>query len=185
MEDNPDFDDELVAMRQRAAVEAEFERKRIRRRCMAGKKRKVMEGGWIGHQPWYEVDVIRGRPVLNQERARVVRLIRQLRSVAETKGRRKGYPMSFIKIAGYLNGSNGLFRKDGSGLRGRVFPPPSSRETIKQRRTPKRQVGPWCRETVRKICDRHTERMDDIAKWAQANDRAIGNGEATLGRGVG
>jgi DNA invertase Pin-like site-specific DNA recombinase len=163
LNDDPDEEDELIAARQKASIEAELERKKIRRRCLSGKRQKAAIGGWTGHAPWYEVDVIRGRPVPNKERMRVVRLILRLRRV----GAATPQPMSFQKIADFLNGKNNLANLDGT--RGRVFlSPREAREPIRQRRIPRRHVrSKWTMETVRRIFQNYESRVIKIDSYSE------------------
>ncbi|MBL0187820.1 MAG: recombinase family protein [Candidatus Obscuribacter sp.] len=129
--DRPD-DDYLETAIQHRMVEAEAERKRISRRCNTGKARKVSQGGWNGHVPPYEYDVMSGELVLNRDRWRVCRLIVWLSRLKKKNGKPL---MGTQKIANYLNGKNNLIDPK-TGLRGRVFPTAMQKPQIKKRHAP-------------------------------------------------
>lgn len=128
---DPEFEDYLESALQHRMVEAEQERKRIRRRTIRGRKAKANKGGWIGFRPPYEYDVIQGELVLNWERHLTIRHIRRLR---------KYLGWGFPRIANYLN--DRLDR----------FPAPSSREPIKKRQRPSQfNSGRWNRGSLHKM----------------------------------
>lgn len=133
-------DDYMEAALQHRMVEAEQERKRIRRRNLRGKKQKVQNGGWVGFRPPFEYDVIQSELVLNPERAKTVRLISRLRRVG----------MTFVEIADYLNGANRWERK---------WSPPHARAPQKKRLKPLRLgTGQWTKYNVRNIVQRLEKR---------------------------
>lgn len=128
---DPEFADYLEAAQQHRMVEAEQERKRIRRRTLRGKKAKETKGGWIGFRVPYEYDAVQGELVLNKERFKLLRHITRLRNWL-------GWPCQ--KIADYLNGQNRYKR---------VYPPPHAKPTVKQRQTDLvRGTGRWDRFSV-------------------------------------
>lgn len=138
---DPEFKDYLEAAMQHRMVEAEQERRRIRRRCIRGKKAKEARGGWVGYRPPYEYDVVQGELVPNFERAMIRRHATRLRICFE---------WTYQRISDYLNGDNRLTNPDGS--RGRVFPPPHERETLKKRTRPRqRGTGLWTANSVYKL----------------------------------
>lgn len=129
-------DDYMEAALQHRMVEAEQERKRIRRRFLRGKKQKVQNGGWAGFRPPFEYDVIQGELVLNPERAKTVKLISRLRNLG----------MTYIEIADYLNGAN-RWKK--------IWQPPHAKVPQRKRnRPPKLGTGKWTRYNVRNIAIR-------------------------------
>ncbi len=113
LHDLVDDDEELTAAIQHAAIDNERERKKIAKRMRRGRDRKISEGGWGGHRPPYEFDVVRGELSLNKERAWIVRLMIRLRKLKR----------SYRQIADYLNGNNKLFDPM-TRERGRKFEPP-------------------------------------------------------------
>lgn len=131
LKDRPD-DEYLESALQHRMVEAEAERKRIKKRCDLGKARKVAQGGWHGHVPPYEYDVLAGELVLNQDRWRVCRHILRLSRLKKPNGQPL---LGTQKIAHYLNGKNNLIDPK-TGKRGRVFPPAHARANIKRRQSP-------------------------------------------------
>jgi len=138
-------EDYLLAARQHRMVEAEQERKRMRKRMVSGKRQKSLNGGWIGFRPPFEYDVIQGELVYNMERGRVIRHIFRIR---------KYLGLSFRQIAAYMNGRNGLINSDGT--RGRVFLPPAiARKPMRKRRNPITKLKVWGLGSVRNIiaCD--------------------------------
>lgn len=118
---DPDHQLYLESAFQHRMVEAEAERKRIKRRILTGKRAKSEAGGWIGFRPPYEYDVFQGELVLNEERAAVVRLMRRLRN---------WLGWTFQRIADYLNEHD--------------VPPPHARRALKRRQRPlQRGTGRW------------------------------------------
>lgn len=93
--DEDDF--ELTAALQHVGVDNELERKKIRRRLVRGRQEKVEQGGWKGHRPPYEYDIIQGEPVLNVGRWQIVRKIVRLR---------RWTSLSYQGIAEVLNAQN-------------------------------------------------------------------------------
>lgn len=142
---DPEFADYLETAQQHRMVEAEQERKRIRRRTLRGKKAKETKGGWIGFRVPYEYDAVQGELVLNRERAKVLRRINRLRNWLE---------WSCQRISDYLNGNN---------KEGRIYPPPHAKPTVKQRQTElTRGTGEWTRFSVYNLVrtDRHRDWTD-------------------------
>lgn len=115
-------DEDLIAALQHAAVDNERERKKIKKRFLRGKQQKVESGGWAGHRPRYEYDAIQGELVLNEERARYLRLIKRIYKLGI---------FSLPQLCEYLNGKNNLLKPDGT--RGRVIPSPGSRKNLRKR----------------------------------------------------
>lgn len=133
---DPEFGDYLESAMQHRMVEAEQERKRIRRRVLRGKKAKSARGGWIGFRPPYEYDVVQGELVLNAERSAVVRLMRRLR---------KWTGISYRRIAAYLNAKE--------------IPPPHARKTLRDRqRPPLRGTGLWTDSSVFNLLKTNSDR---------------------------
>jgi site-specific DNA recombinase len=141
---DPDHDEYLQTAFQHRMVEAEAERKRIRRRILTGKKAKSESGGWIGFRPPYEYDVIQGELVINPERAAIVRYIRRLR-----------YWMgwTYEAIAVFLNEKQ--------------VPPPHARRPLKKRQResgfPQRGTGAWTMNSVYNILRRMRESGRDYS----------------------
>lgn len=119
----PDQEDEdLVAALQHAAVDNERERKKIKKRFLRGKQQKVENGGWAGHRPPYECDVVQGELVINKERAAILRHIKRLHKLGS---------LSLPQICEYLNGNNRMLNPDGT--RGRIMPAPGTRVGLRKR----------------------------------------------------
>lgn len=126
---DPEHEEYLYSARQHRMVEAEAERKRIKRRVLNGKEGKMVAGGWIGFRPPYEYDVFQGELVINPERARWTRHMRRLR---------KYLGWTFKRIAIYMNQIE--------------VPPPHARPMVRKRMTPKvKGVGAWTLSSVRNI----------------------------------
>ena len=127
---DPEEDEELEAALAHAAVDNEKERKKIRKRLVRGRRQKISQGGWNGHRPPYEYDIIQGEPVLNIGRWQVIRRIVRLR---------KWRGMTYRQIAEYLNSQK--------------IPGYSGRITIKRRSKNKcqRSDGTWASRSVAKI----------------------------------
>ena len=144
---DPEFEDYLEAAIQHRMVEAEAERKRIRKRFLRGRKSKESKGGWIGFRPPYEYDVVQGELVLNWERNQIVKLICRLRTYSK-------WP--YTKIASYLNE--------------REIPPPhKSKNPQKKRRRPITVgEGVWNMYSVRRII---VTRGQDSLQWGPGSDR--------------
>lgn len=87
-------DEELEAALAHAAVDNEKERRKIRKRLVRGMKEKVDNGGWGGHRPPYEYDIVQGEPVLNFGRWLIIKKIWRLHKWAD---------MSAGRIAKLLN----------------------------------------------------------------------------------
>lgn len=135
--EDPDVVEYLEDFKRQRMIAAQAERRQITKRCSSGKKRKASQGGWTGHRPPYEYDVVQGELVRNEERARTVRLIWRLRQLKN----RLGEPMFTYKaIAAYLDGNNNLIDPV-TGERGRWFPPYGSRQFLRKRNTPRIQGG--------------------------------------------
>ena len=152
-------DDYLEAAIQHRMVEAEQERKRIVRRCQRGKDKKIAGGGWGGHRPPYECDVIQGELVLNPDRARIIRHIVRLRKLRNFDG---SHVFSLQAIADYLNGKNNLIDPI-TGQVGRKFPRYFDRQLVRKRIKPRLQLNLWNREGIRKIV--HDSEIGERAKW--------------------
>ena len=91
---DPEDDFELEAAIAHAAVDNEKERRRLLNRLHRGMAEKISQGGWGGHRPTYEYDVVQGELVLNRQRWQVVKKIIRLRKWA-------GW--SFQRITDHLN----------------------------------------------------------------------------------
>jgi DNA invertase Pin-like site-specific DNA recombinase len=115
-------DEELEAALAHAAVDNEKERKKIRKRLVRGMQEKIANGGWAGHRPPYEYDIIQGEPVLNFGRWLIIKKIWRLRRWCN---------WSCGKIARHLNE--------------RGVPAYSARVVLKKRMVPKttRSDGRW------------------------------------------
>lgn len=158
-------DDYLEAVLQHRMVDAESERKRIYKRCWRGRSRKVEEGGWKGHRPPYEYDVVQGELVQNTERWRIVRHMVRLRSLKKANGR----PLfSWDALAQYFNGDNNMVDPV-SGQRGRRFPVSTDKMTVKKRLTPYKvpRLGLWYGATCRRIVLEVTSGARD--RWLSEN----------------
>lgn len=126
---DPEYEMYLESAFQHRMVEAEAERKRIRRRSLTGKKAKQDAGGWIGFRPPFEYDVIQGDLVQNFERALILRHMRRLRN---------WLGWSYQKIADYLNAKE--------------IAPPHARQSLKKRQRPlQKGNGKWIQNSVRNL----------------------------------
>lgn len=150
-------DEDLIAALQHAAVDNERERKKIKKRFMRGRQQKVENGGWGGHRPPYEFDVVQGELVINKERARILRHIVRLRKMDI---------YSVQEICNYLNGHNRLRNPDGSI--GRVFPPPSARQSLRKRTGGyiKPPADRWTAPTLWAILDRRKKQASAVFQEA-------------------
>lgn len=101
------------------SVFAEYERKQIRKRCMAGYERKVMEGGYAAGHPPYGYDAVKGELIKNESELKTLRVIMELRAA--------GY--LYKTISDYLNAQGSLTK------RGLPWTQYSVRATISRRST--------------------------------------------------
>lgn len=144
-------DEDLIAAIQHTAVDNERERRRIRKRMMAGKARKIAAGGWVGYRPPYGYKAGQTNLEANPEQQRVIRLMGRLWKL-QIDGHRRFTPR---KIAGYLNGNNRLIDPV-TKKRGRIFPPPHMQPTKRVRRRPLgRGKGYWTPRMVYAMLIRH------------------------------
>lgn len=164
--DDDGADDYLEAAIQHRMVEAEQERKRIVKRLKKGRIEKISRGGWPGHRPPFEADVIAGELVLNPVRARIVRHIVRLRKLKHPNGE---HVFTYKQIANYLNGENDLI-DPATGEVGRRFERYFDRP-MKQKRIKKRiQNNLWNVEGVRRI---YLDCIEGIRnRWFQKADLA-------------
>lgn len=84
------------------SVFAEYERKQIRKRCIAGYERKVLNGGYAAGHPPFGYDAVKGELVKNELELRTLSLIMELRAQG----------LWYSQIATYLN-DHGLKTKRG------------------------------------------------------------------------
>lgn len=156
---NKDFDYRLAAQMQREMIEAEMERWKIRERCLNGRNKKVAQGGWWGHRPPHEFDVVQGELVLNLQRLKKIQAI--YRHILRL--RKLGF--TYRAVAAYLSGDNGLLNADGT--RGRAFPVLSKRQTLRRRRESMKCGGgdKWLPSTIFRFLTTYEQRRE---LWSKA-----------------
>lgn len=144
-----DDDDFIEGALQHRMVDAEQERKRIYKRCWRGRTRKANQGGWMGHRPPYEYDVVQGELARNEERWRYVRHLFRISKLKRRNGRKL---FSWRALAAYMNGENNLI-DPATGQRGRRFPAEKERVTQRKRLTPyiRKREGLWDTTTCRRM----------------------------------
>ena len=134
---------------------AEEDRLTILERCNEGRQEKIAQGGWGGHRPPYEYDIVQGEMVLNEERWRTVRLIARLREVKDRTGKRM---FTYQDICNYLDGRNNLFVDPSNPElgRGRKFITPGQKLSIKRRKGGRLYTcESWNIPTVKRILDEY------------------------------
>lgn len=83
------------------SVFAEYERKQIRKRCIAGYERKVLDGGYAAGHPPYGYDAVKGELVKNELELKTLGVIMELRAAGHL----------YKTIAGYLNAQGSLTKR--------------------------------------------------------------------------
>lgn len=99
------------------SVFAEYERKQIRKRCIAGYERKVLDGGYAAGHPPYGYDAVKGELVKNELELKTLAVIMELRAAG----------WWYTTIARYLN-EKGLRTK-----RGKVWTNESVKALLRRR----------------------------------------------------